>query len=105
MTNLVAIVTGANKGIGYECVRLLASKLAHSTKEARAIIYLTARNEQFGRAARDALQTECKDTGTEIRYHQLDIASTASIKSFVQFFAKEHPEGSNISNHLVLFPE
>ena len=63
----VAIVTGANRGIGFETCRQL-SKLG-------IITILTSRNETKGEQAVDALS----EGGGELLYHQLDVAKTDSI--------------------------
>lgn len=65
----VAVVTGANKGIGYEIVRQLA-------KEDVTVI-LTARNEKLGMLSTEKLQAE----GLNIDFHKLDVCSTDSIAS------------------------
>lgn len=68
----VAVVTGANKGIGYEIVRQLA-------KEDVTVI-LTARNEQLGMLSTEKLRAE----GLNIDFHTLDVCSTDSIASLSQ---------------------
>ena len=78
----IAVVTGGNKGIGYETVR----GLAKSGKFER--IYLTARNEKCGV---DAANTLCKEESTDrIHYHSLDITNTTSIITFAEFLKTEH---------------
>jgi NAD(P)-dependent dehydrogenase (short-subunit alcohol dehydrogenase family) len=49
-TKKLAIVTGANKGIGYECVRQLRQVLSADYE-----VLLTSRNEQLGHDAVAAL--------------------------------------------------
>ena len=66
----VAIVTGANKGLGFAIVRKLC-------KEFSGDVYLTARNEELGKVAVAKLEAE----GLRPRFHQLDITSTESIES------------------------
>jgi carbonyl reductase 1 len=63
----VAVVTGANKGIGYEIVRGLA-------KEGLTVV-LTARDQSRGQAAVDALKAEGLES---VWFHQLDIGSPQS---------------------------
>jgi short-subunit dehydrogenase len=66
-----AVVTGANKGIGYEAARQLASN--------RFIVVLTARDEKKGLEALGKL----KDAGLSdhVVFHQLDVSNPASIAS------------------------
>src|SRR6266403_6057838 len=63
----VALVTGANKGIGFEVARLLARKGFH--------VFIGARNAEAGRAAADQLRTE-----GEITFLEIDISKPASIR-------------------------
>lgn len=78
----VAIVTGANKGIGLETSRALAKSGKFKT------VYLTSRNEDLGRKALNDLES---DVGQNIlKYHQLDISDTNSISKFSNFIQSEH---------------
>lgn len=70
----LAVVTGANRGIGFETCRQLA-KFGIQT-------ILTSRDESKGRKATETLSRE----GIELTYHQLDVADLGSIsilKSYV----------------------
>lgn len=72
----VAIVTGANKGIGYAVVRGLC-------KQFDGDVFLTARNEALGQEAVKKLNGE----GLNPKFHQLDLCDKASIdrlKNFMQ---------------------
>ncbi|KAK9790101.1 hypothetical protein WJX73_002739 [Symbiochloris irregularis] len=62
----IALVTGANKGIGYEIVRGLAQK--------GCIVLLGARNAALGQAAAKDLQAEGK-----IQFLELDVTSDSSV--------------------------
>lgn len=64
----VALVTGGNRGIGFEICRQLAQKGIK--------VILTARNQQKGRVAAEKLQKE----GLDVVYHQLDVTDEESIK-------------------------
>ncbi|GIY28065.1 carbonyl reductase 3 [Caerostris darwini] len=75
----VAVVTGSNKGIGYEIVRKLCSKFDGD-------VFLTARNEALGRAAVEKLKSE----GSHPKFHQLDITDEASIKSLAVFLKQNY---------------
>ncbi|KAK1749409.1 carbonyl reductase [NADPH] 1 [Echria macrotheca] len=100
----VGVVTGANKGIGYAIVRQLALQYPHSPlNRGPLLIYLTARDTQRGESAVSSLGSDpalrqakalASDGGlTSIRFHPLDIASSASISTFAAALAKEHPDG------------
>jgi NAD(P)-dependent dehydrogenase (short-subunit alcohol dehydrogenase family) len=60
-TGEVALVTGANKGIGREITRRLANE--------GMTVYLGARDEQRGRTAEQALASD----GLDVRFVQLDV--------------------------------
>ncbi|KAK8502937.1 hypothetical protein V6N13_100237 [Hibiscus sabdariffa] len=70
-----AVVTGANKGIGFEICKQLASK--------GITVVLTARDEKSGLEAVGKL----KELGLSdnIVFHHLDIADPASVASLVEF--------------------
>ncbi|RWW00302.1 hypothetical protein GW17_00036840 [Ensete ventricosum] len=70
----VALVTGANKGIGLETCRQLLSK--------GATVILTARDEQRGLAAVRNLQAS---GASDVVFHQLDVADSASVSSLAGF--------------------
>lgn len=75
----IAVVTGANKGIGYQIVRGLCKKYD-------GIVYLTARDEKKGKDAVAELEKE----HLKPRFHQLDITQQNSIDKFKDFIANEH---------------
>ncbi|EHA98073.1 Carbonyl reductase [NADPH] 3 [Heterocephalus glaber] len=64
----VALVTGANKGIGFTIIRELCQGFSGD-------VVLTARDEARGRAVVQQLQAE----GLSPRFHQLDIDDLQSI--------------------------
>ncbi|KAM3698672.1 hypothetical protein ACB094_06G208300 [Castanea mollissima] len=70
-----AVVTGSNKGIGFETVRQLASKGVK--------VVLTARDEKKGLEAVQKL----KDSGLSdlVLFHQLDVGNPANIASLADF--------------------
>jgi len=78
----IAIVTGANKGIGYETVRGLAKTGKFST------VYLTARNPELGAAATEKLNSE--ENFSTIKFHQLDITEEESISNLANFISANH---------------
>ncbi|WOL18705.1 carbonyl reductase [Canna indica] len=74
----VAVVTGANRGIGYEIARQLAS---HGL-----CVILTARDADRGRATADGLRGE----GLNVEFRQLDVMDADSIKSFTKWVGDKY---------------
>lgn len=82
----IALVTGANKGIGFEVARDLARKGFH--------VFLGARNEEAGKAAAEKLNEETRKTGKEeghgsVTFLRVDITDPKSIKSAAEEFGKQ----------------
>lgn len=75
----VALVTGANKGIGFAITRDLCRRFSGD-------VVLTARDAARGRAAVQQLQAE----GLSPRFHQLDIDDLQSIRALRDFLRKEY---------------
>ncbi|XVE77095.1 hypothetical protein DITRI_Ditri13aG0034700 [Diplodiscus trichospermus] len=75
VTKRYAVVTGANKGIGLEICKQLASK--------GILVVLTARDEKRGLEAVEKLKE--KGLTDNVVFHQLDVADPASIASLVEF--------------------
>ncbi|XP_076975228.1 carbonyl reductase [NADPH] 3-like [Tamandua tetradactyla] len=75
----VALVTGANKGIGFSIARDLCRQFSGD-------VVLTARDAARGRAAVQQLQAE----GLSPRFHQLDIDDLQSIRALRDFLRKEY---------------
>ncbi|XP_070259783.1 carbonyl reductase [NADPH] 1-like [Myotis yumanensis] len=75
----VALVTGANKGIGLAIARDLCRQFSGD-------VVLTARDTARGRAAVQQLQAE----GLSPRFHQLDIQDLQSIRALRDFLRKEY---------------
>jgi NAD(P)-dependent dehydrogenase (short-subunit alcohol dehydrogenase family) len=73
----IALVTGANRGIGFEIGRQLA---AHGFR-----VLLTARDASRGRRAADRLRQE----GRDVHFQELDVADEESIKNAVEFAKTE----------------
>ncbi|XP_065616295.1 salutaridine reductase isoform X2 [Quercus suber] len=77
-TKRVAVVTGANKGIGFEISKQLAS---NGVK-----VILTARDVKRGTEAVEIL----KAAGySDLSFHQLDVSDPVSISAFVNFIKTE----------------
>ena len=75
-TGRVAIVTGANSGIGYETAKALAAK--------GATVIVASRNEQRGSKAVEDLRREL--AGAAVEFMLLDLASQASVPTFAEAF-------------------
>jgi NAD(P)-dependent dehydrogenase (short-subunit alcohol dehydrogenase family) len=73
MSHRVAVVTGANRGIGFEVCRQLARQGIH--------VILTSRDEARGRAAAQTLQAE----GLDVNDHPLDVTDRESIRRLREF--------------------
>jgi NAD(P)-dependent dehydrogenase (short-subunit alcohol dehydrogenase family) len=69
-TGRIALVTGANSGIGYETARALADHGAH--------VILACRNEERARRARDKLESELVRSSLEVLH--LDLADLVSVR-------------------------
>jgi NAD(P)-dependent dehydrogenase (short-subunit alcohol dehydrogenase family) len=65
----VALVTGANQGIGREIARQLGAE--------GMIVYLGARDAERGRA----VVSELTDTGVDVRFVQLDVTDQAQVNA------------------------
>ena len=74
----VAVVTGANKGIGFEIVRQLARKGLH--------VILTSRDAKKGLHAQKALAKE----GLDVGYRELDVSRRSSVAAFGRYVEREH---------------
>src|SRR5205809_7713227 len=78
----IALVTGANKGIGFEVVRDLARKGFH--------VFLGARNEKAGQAAAEKLRTEgVKEDYGEITVLKIDVSKPDSIRRAAEEFSRK----------------
>lgn len=69
----MAVVTGANRGIGFEVCRQLAKLGVH--------VVLTSRDERKGRTAVKRL----REQGLEVVYHRLDVTGARSIAALAAF--------------------
>ncbi|KAK9273665.1 hypothetical protein L1049_018475 [Liquidambar formosana] len=74
-TNRFAVVTGANKGIGLEICRQLASN--------GVMVVLTARDEKRGIEAVEKLKAS--GLSDHVVFHQLDVGEPDSIASLADF--------------------
>jgi NAD(P)-dependent dehydrogenase (short-subunit alcohol dehydrogenase family) len=90
MANLIALVTGANKGIGYEIARQLA-KLRHT-------VLIGARDVQRGREAANRLQSE----GLDARFVHLDVTDQQSIANAACMIAENHAKLDVLVNNAAI---
>ena len=72
----VAVVTGANAGIGFEAARALAGR--------RAEVHLACRDRVKGERARDRILE--RHPGARVQLGQLDLASLASVRDYARGF-------------------
>ncbi|KIK54326.1 hypothetical protein GYMLUDRAFT_48867 [Collybiopsis luxurians FD-317 M1] len=84
----VILVTGANDGIGYELVRLLAQK-GHR-------VYLGSRNKEKGVAAQTKLE---KEHGVKVEYVHLDVKDQISILAAKEAIEKEEGRLDTLVNN------
>ncbi len=77
----VAIVTGANQGLGFSLVETLCEQLDSSWT-----VYLTARNEERGNAAINKLQEQ----GLSPILHLLDVSKEATVHAFANHIKEQH---------------
>jgi NAD(P)-dependent dehydrogenase (short-subunit alcohol dehydrogenase family) len=89
----IAVVTGANRGLGFEICRQLA-KLG-------ILVILTGRDQEQIRVACDVLEKE----ELPVRYHVLDVDHAASIEQFAIFMEKEFGRCDILVNNAGIFPD
>ncbi len=80
LTGRTAVVTGANRGIGFEIARALAGK--------GAAVVLACRSEEKGRAAAERILAEHPAATAGVM--ALDLADLASVRRFAAEFARAH---------------
>jgi NAD(P)-dependent dehydrogenase (short-subunit alcohol dehydrogenase family) len=78
METRIAIVTGGNRGIGFEICRQLARRGLR--------VILTSRGAANGRAAVKQLTGE----GLDLDYHEMDVTSASDIKSLAEYLAMQY---------------
>ncbi|GAB1542350.1 SDR family oxidoreductase [Scytonema sp. NUACC21] len=76
-TEKIAVVTGGNRGLGFEASRQLARKGFR--------VILTSRDEEKGKVAAERLQSE----GLDVIYHPLDITNNESSQTLAEFIDKQ----------------
>jgi NAD(P)-dependent dehydrogenase (short-subunit alcohol dehydrogenase family) len=78
MSKKIALITGANKGIGFETARQLGNE--------GVTILAAARNKEKGHYAVEQLKTE----GIDIEFLQLDVDNDADINAAVDYISKKY---------------
>ena len=78
----IALVTGANKGIGFEVVRQLARKGFH--------VFLGARNEETGKTAAQKLNRESEEErGGTVTALKIDVSKPESVRRAAEEFSRK----------------
>ncbi len=82
LTGKVAVITGANSGLGYESTKALSRAGAH--------VVMATRTVERGTAARDRITNDEPTASLEVV--ELDLASIASVKRGAASILEVHPE-------------
>ena len=91
MSQRIAVVTGANRGIGLEICRQLTQ---HDVR-----VILTSRDEAKGRAARQKLE----ETGSQMDYHPLDVTGRDSIQRLREYVIQTYGRLDILVNNAALY--
>lgn len=89
----IALVTGANKGIGLETVRQLAAQ--------GVAVLLAARDRERGEQAANTLKQE----GLDVQFLQLDVSDTASQDTAAKFIADNFGKLDILVNNAGIFQD
>lgn len=81
-TGRVAVITGANTGIGFHTAKALAACGAH--------VVLAVRNREKGRAAAVRIRTD--DPAADMAVQELDLTSLDSVRAAAEDLRKAYPE-------------
>ncbi|XP_037966008.2 carbonyl reductase [NADPH] 1 [Plutella xylostella] len=91
----VAVVTGANKGLGFEIVKQLCGQYP-------GLVYLTSRDSTRGLEACEKI----RKLGLKVCYHQLDVTDSDSVEIFVSYCKEKYGEIDLLINNAgVLYPK
>ncbi|MCG7982624.1 MAG: SDR family oxidoreductase [Candidatus Thiodiazotropha lotti] len=89
----VAVVTGANRGLGFETSRQLAQLDRH--------VVLTARDEAQGLAATEQLL----DEGLNVAFFPLDVSNSGSITALASYLSEKFKDIDVLVNNAGIFPD
>ncbi|MDJ0570666.1 MAG: SDR family oxidoreductase [Pleurocapsa sp. MO_192.B19] len=89
----IALITGSNKGMGFESARQLAKQDIH--------VLIGARNSEKGKAAVKSLQ----DEGLSAEFLLLDVINEESVKNSAQAVANQHGKLDILVNNAGINPE
>jgi NAD(P)-dependent dehydrogenase (short-subunit alcohol dehydrogenase family) len=87
----IALVTGANKGIGFEVARDLARKGFH--------VFLGARDTEAGEAAAEKLRKEGEEDYGEITVLKIDVSKPDSIRRAAEEFSRKSDRLDTLVNN------
>ena len=87
----IALVTGANKGIGFEVARDLARKGFH--------VFLGARDTEAGEAAAEKLRKEGEEDYGEITFIKIDVSKPDSIQRAAEEFSRKSDRLDTLVNN------
>ena len=90
-TQKVAVVTGANRGLGFEASRQLAKKGYQ--------VILTSRDEAKGKAAAQKLQAE----GLNVIFHPLDVTNDESSQKLAEFIREQFGKLDVLVNNAAIY--
>ena len=88
-TNRVAVVTGANSGIGFETAKVLAAKGAR--------VVMACRNLQKADFAADSIRAQLP--GAQLTVMQLDLADLESVRAFAEALGREYEKLNLLINN------
>ncbi|CAI0379523.1 unnamed protein product [Linum tenue] len=94
-TKRYAVVTGGNKGIGFEICRQLASN--------GVLVVLTARDENRGLQAVQKLRDGDPALSDNLVFHKLDVADSSSISSLADFIRTQFGKLDILVNNAGIF--
>jgi NAD(P)-dependent dehydrogenase (short-subunit alcohol dehydrogenase family) len=89
----IALITGANRGIGLETARELARRNFH--------VVIAARDEAKGRTAAESIQS----AGATATFLALDVNSSASIRAAAKNFAAVADHLDGLINNAAIYPD
>jgi NAD(P)-dependent dehydrogenase (short-subunit alcohol dehydrogenase family) len=90
-TQRIAVVTGANRGIGFEICRGLARLGIHTI--------LTGQDARKAQAAGEKLAAE----GLDVRHHQLDVTEPESVQHLREFIVSEYGRLEILVNNAAVY--